>query len=64
MDKLNAQGAGEESVPHHGQKRQAVSRLRAYLRDEVRNRAGRTTRDWLKRFSDLPLFPVQARSHR
>ncbi|PZL87819.1 hypothetical protein CKF42_06575 [Pantoea sp. ARC270] len=40
-----------------------MARLRAHLRDEVRNRAGRAARDWLKRLSDLTVLPVQARSH-
>ncbi|VXB20973.1 conserved hypothetical protein [Pantoea brenneri] len=37
-----------------------MARLRARLRDEVRNRAGRAARDWLKRLSDLTRFPAQA----
>ncbi|KAA5973361.1 hypothetical protein F3I52_03470 [Pantoea sp. M_8] len=39
-----------------------MARLRAHLMDEVRNRAGRAARDWLKRLSDLTGFPEQARS--
>ncbi|PZL87989.1 hypothetical protein CKF42_07475 [Pantoea sp. ARC270] len=38
-----------------------LARLRAHLRDEVRNRAGRAAMDWLKRLSDLTRFPAQAR---
>jgi len=59
--KLNAQGAWseEESVPRQGQnagsvfeQRKALARLRAHLRDEVRNRVGRAAMDGL---SDFPI---------
>ncbi len=46
------------------EQRNALTRLRAHLRDEVRNRAGRACQGWrLLRLSDLTLFPVKARSH-
>ncbi|TXL77743.1 hypothetical protein D9O29_13145 [Pantoea vagans] len=47
------------------EQRNALARLRAHLRDEVRNRAGRACHGWrLLRLSDLTVFPVPARSHR
>ena len=73
MKKLNVQvtRAEEESVPRRDknagsvfEQRNALARQRAHLRDEVRNRAGRAARDWLKRLSDLTVFPSQAPSYR
>ncbi|AYP23977.1 hypothetical protein D0A61_13925 [Pantoea agglomerans] len=41
-----------------------MARLRAHLRDEVRNRGGRACHGWrFLRLSDLTPFPVSARSH-
>ncbi|MGJ0479412.1 hypothetical protein [Pantoea agglomerans] len=43
------------------EQRNALARQRAHLRDEVRNRAGRAAREWLKRLSDLTVFPKHSR---
>ncbi len=45
------------------EQREALARIRAHLRDEVRNRAGRAANGWLKRLSDLTVFSSQARTH-
>ncbi|PHP91930.1 hypothetical protein CBF17_020365, partial [Pantoea agglomerans] len=46
------------------EQRNALARLRAHLRDEVRNRAGRACHGWrVLRLSDLSVFSKQARSH-
>ena len=46
------------------EQRTALARLRAHLRDEVRNRAGRACHGWrLLRLSDLTVFPEQAQCH-
>ncbi|PHP92128.1 hypothetical protein CBF17_019630 [Pantoea agglomerans] len=47
------------------EQRNALARLRAHLRDEVRIRAGRACHEWrLLRLSDLTVFPKRARSDR
>ncbi|AYP24456.1 hypothetical protein D0A61_16525 [Pantoea agglomerans] len=61
--KRKASRAMDKNVRSVFEQRNALARLRAHLRDEVRNRAGRAARDWLKRLSDLTVFPSQARSH-
>ncbi|TKK20975.1 hypothetical protein PagCFBP13532_16655 [Pantoea agglomerans] len=71
--KFNTQGtrSEEESVPRQDknagsvfEQRNALARLRAHLRDEVRNRAGRACHGWrLLRLSDLTVFSAKARAH-
>ncbi|QCA03923.1 hypothetical protein EGO56_07045 [Pantoea vagans] len=47
------------------EQRNALARLRAHLRDEVRNRAGRAGHGWrFLRLSDLTVFPSLARTYR
>ena len=47
------------------EQRNALARLRAHLRDEVRNRVGRAGHGWrFLRLSDLTVFPSQARFYR
>ena len=45
------------------EQREALARIRAHLRDEVRNRAGRAANGWLKRLSDLTVLPEPVRTH-
>ncbi|HAH11946.1 MAG TPA: hypothetical protein DCL47_00130, partial [Pantoea agglomerans] len=46
------------------EQRHALARLRAHLRDDVRNRAGRACHGWrLLHLSDLTVFSSQSRSY-
>ncbi|KAA5973726.1 hypothetical protein F3I52_03475 [Pantoea sp. M_8] len=51
--KRKASRARDKNAGSVFEQRNALARLRAHLMDEVRNRAGRAARDWLKRLSDL-----------
>ncbi|PEI04837.1 hypothetical protein CRM79_17255 [Pantoea agglomerans] len=59
---MGASRAGDKNAGSVFEQRKALARQRAHLMDEVRTRAGRATRDWLKRLSSLSIFPERAQS--